>query len=69
MTDQQWFTVAEFAKLIGYSRRYVHDLIKARLISTARRAGKHTSPKYIPRTELIKWGLIADDENGVDLEV
>jgi len=67
MSDQQWFSVTEFSKLIGYSKRYVHDLIKARLISTARRTGKRTSFK-IPRSEVIKWGLIKEEENHVDLE-
>jgi excisionase family DNA binding protein len=66
MTDKQWFSIPEFAKLVGWSRIYVYKLVKARLISVARRSGPNTDYK-IPRTEVVKWGLIQEDENEVDL--
>lgn len=68
MTDQKWFSISEFAKLIGWHRSYVLSLVKQRHISTAQRAGPRTAFK-IPRTELVKWGLIADGDKEVDLEI
>lgn len=68
MSDQQWFSVTEFSKLIGYSKRYVHDLIKARLISTARRSGPRTEFK-IPRSEVKRWGLLPEEDKEVDLGI
>lgn len=64
MTDKQWFSVPEFAKLIGWSRRYVQEMVKARLISAQRRRGSRLFK--IPRSEVIKWGLL-EEENDVDL--
>lgn len=66
MTDKQWYSIPEFAKLIGWSRQYVHELVKARVITVARRDSGHFFK--IPRSEVIKWGLV-DDENEVDLGI
>lgn len=68
MTDQKWYTVPEFAKLLGWSRQYVHEMVKARVIS-AQRFGGTKSHFKIPRSEVIKWGLLGDDENEVDLGI
>lgn len=65
MSKKPFFSVPEFAKLVGWSRRYVLKLVKARLISTERRSKPNTAYR-IPRSEVVKWGLIADDENEVD---
>lgn len=62
MTDQKWFSVPEFAEKLGWSRRYVLELVQAKLIKATRR-GSHFFK--IPRSELIEWGLIDDDENGL----
>lgn len=64
MSEQQWFSVPEFAKLIGWSRRYVQEMVKARLIKAQRTGSRYFK---IPRSEVIKWGLIQDEENEVDL--
>lgn len=67
MSEKQWYSIPEFAKLVGWSRRYVLQLVKARLIRAKRRRGDRRFK--IPRSELIEWGLIEENENEVDLGI
>lgn len=67
MKDKEWFSVPEFAKLLGYHRNYVWQLVKAGLIK-AQRCGGYKSHFKIPKDEAVKWGLLAEEENPVDLE-
>ena len=68
MTDKQWYSVPEFAELIGWSRQYVYEMVKARVIPAARRGGAGHFFK-IPRSEVMKWGLLGDEKNEVDLRI
>ena len=55
----------EFAKALGYDKRTILRYIKAGFIKAQKQSG---GTKYlIPRKELIRWGLVTDDENDVDL--
>jgi excisionase family DNA binding protein len=62
---KDYFTVREFAKALGYDKRTILRYIKAGFIKAQKQSG---GTKYlIPRKELIRWGLVTDDENDVDL--
>lgn len=56
-----WYTVREFAELIGWPRRTVRYYLKSKLI-LARPKTKERGEWRIPRKELIKWGLLEEDE-------
>ncbi|EIP99349.1 hypothetical protein OpiT1DRAFT_03863 [Opitutaceae bacterium TAV1] len=50
-----FFTVKEFAAVIGNSPKYVYERIKARSVKTLK---PHTRPYRIPLSEESDWNLI-----------
>ena len=66
MTDEKpFYSVREFADLIGWPRRTVRYYLKKRLIKSKKSyLEKHKREVYwlIPREELVRWGLLEENE-------